>query len=162
MHELGQFIKEQRKKQGLTQKELARILSLSDKAISKWEVGDSYPDILMLTPLADVFNLSVDELLNCRVDEKAKKNEITKSLMIANIAMNIVLIILMIVFVLLSLFSKLTTSSLVSMEMVSSPQVQMATSAVVLLSISLSFIVYNLLQYKKLGSGKDDQKNHIS
>ncbi len=60
---LGSFIAELRKEKGLTQKELAEKLFLSDKAISKWETGVSIPDTIMLIPLADLLGVTVTELL---------------------------------------------------------------------------------------------------
>ena len=48
---------------GLTQLQLAEILNYSDKAVSKWERGESVPDIFMLKRIADYFGVSVDYLL---------------------------------------------------------------------------------------------------
>lgn len=59
----GEFVSTQRKKMGYTQKELARRLFLSDKAVSKWERGISLPDISLLIPLAGILNVTVTELL---------------------------------------------------------------------------------------------------
>lgn len=63
--QLGAFIAENRKTLGLTQKELAARLHVTDKAVSKWERGLSYPDVTLLEPLASVFGLTVTELVNC-------------------------------------------------------------------------------------------------
>lgn len=52
-----------RQKAGMTQLELAEKLNYSDKAISKWEHGDSLPDITVLAELADLFGVSLDELV---------------------------------------------------------------------------------------------------
>ncbi len=60
----GKFIKELRQEQNMTQKELAEKINLTDKAISKWERGLSFPDITMLNTLSDVFQVSVLEILN--------------------------------------------------------------------------------------------------
>ena len=57
-------IKNLREKRNLTQAELAEKLNVSDKTISKWETAKGYPDISMLEPLADVFGVSVPELLS--------------------------------------------------------------------------------------------------
>ncbi len=62
-----------RKSNKLTQLELAEKLNYSDKAISKWERGESMPDILILKQLADMYNVSVDYILNPHTeDDKAK------------------------------------------------------------------------------------------
>jgi len=60
----GSFICLNRKRQGLSQKELADRLHISDKAISKWERGLSFPDISMLIPLSETLEISLYDLLN--------------------------------------------------------------------------------------------------
>ena len=67
--EFGAFICMLRKEKGLTQKELAEKLCLSDKAVSKWETGASIPDTTMLIPLAEILGVTVTELLECRREE---------------------------------------------------------------------------------------------
>ena len=62
--QIGRLIAELRKKQGLTQQQLADKLNLSNKTISKWESGSGSPDISNLPLLAEVLEISVDELLN--------------------------------------------------------------------------------------------------
>ncbi|MBE6892880.1 MAG: helix-turn-helix transcriptional regulator [Ruminococcaceae bacterium] len=61
----GEFVSKLRKEQGMTQKELAEKLFVSDKAVSKWERGQSLPDITMLNPLAEALGVTAAELLNC-------------------------------------------------------------------------------------------------
>ena len=60
----GQFIAKMRKEKGLTQRQLAEKLLISDKTVSKWENGKGYPDISLLEPLAGVLGVSVVELLS--------------------------------------------------------------------------------------------------
>lgn len=64
--EFGVFVAELRKEKGLKQKDLAARLLISDKAVSKWETGLSMPDITLLVPLADILDITVTELLECR------------------------------------------------------------------------------------------------
>ena len=59
----GQLITELRKEKGLTQKQLADALNVTDKAVSKWERGLSFPDISMLEPLSELLDVSIMELL---------------------------------------------------------------------------------------------------
>ena len=59
----GAVIKELREKHHFTQAELAEMLNVSDKTISKWETAKGYPDISLLEPIAKVFGISVTELL---------------------------------------------------------------------------------------------------
>lgn len=60
---LGSNIAVYRKRQGLTQAGLAEKLNYSDKAVSKWERGESMPDVLTLVQLAELFSVSVNDLL---------------------------------------------------------------------------------------------------
>ncbi len=60
----GAVIKELREKNKITQSRLAETLGVSDKAISKWETGKGYPDITLLEPIADVFHISITELIS--------------------------------------------------------------------------------------------------
>lgn len=59
----GRFIAELRKEKHLTQNELAEKLQVTNKAVSRWETGEGFPDVTMLPDLADIFDVSVDELL---------------------------------------------------------------------------------------------------
>lgn len=62
----GAFVAQLRKEQGMTQKELAQKLYISDKAVSKWETGINTPDVALLIPLADLLGVTVTELLECK------------------------------------------------------------------------------------------------
>ena len=61
--QLGGNIAAYRKRAGLTQLGLAEKLNYSDKAVSKWERGESMPDVLTLTQLAELFDITVNDLL---------------------------------------------------------------------------------------------------
>lgn len=61
--EIGSIIARQRKVKGLTQKQLADMLKVSNKTISKWETGEGFPDITILPALAEALSITVDELL---------------------------------------------------------------------------------------------------
>lgn len=62
----GAMIRSLREKRRLTQAQLAELLFISDKTVSKWENGKGYPDISLLEPIAGVFGISVAELLSGR------------------------------------------------------------------------------------------------
>ncbi len=62
----GSVIKALREKRRMTQAELAGILCVSDKAVSKWETGRGLPDITLIEPLAAALRISVPELLSGR------------------------------------------------------------------------------------------------
>jgi two-component system, chemotaxis family, chemotaxis protein CheY len=61
--DIGKKIYELRKNKNMTQEQLASEMGVSIAAVSKWETGNSIPDLLMLCSLADFFNISTDELL---------------------------------------------------------------------------------------------------
>lgn len=63
IYKLGRNIAEIRKKRGYTQKSFGEILDVNEKTISKWERGITAPDVTLLTSIADVLNVTVDELL---------------------------------------------------------------------------------------------------
>lgn len=60
----GKFIAELRKEQGLTQRELADRLCVSDKTVSKWECGNGLPEVSIMLPLCEILGISVNELLS--------------------------------------------------------------------------------------------------
>ena len=74
----GENLKRLRLEKNLTQEKLADFLGVSFQSISKWERGDTYPDITMLPSIASFFNVSVDELLGVN---KAKEEEEIKRLL---------------------------------------------------------------------------------
>lgn len=67
----GAFVAELRKERGMTQKELAGQVYVSDKAVSKWERGLSMSDITLLIPISEALGVTVAELLECRRMEQA-------------------------------------------------------------------------------------------
>ena len=69
----GRFLAQLRREKGMTQKELAATLYVSDKAVSKWERGLSVPDISLLVPLAEQLNVTVAELLQGRRVEEERR-----------------------------------------------------------------------------------------
>ena len=77
--EFGNFVSSLRKEKGITQKELARQLFVSDKAVSKWETGQSIPDVALLIPLAEILGVTVTELLEChRMEETLRAEDVEK------------------------------------------------------------------------------------
>lgn len=62
--QFGLFVSQLRKEHGMTQKELGEKLNITDKAISKWERGLSYPDICMLEDLSKALDVTIVELLD--------------------------------------------------------------------------------------------------
>lgn len=62
----GAFLAAERKAKGLTQKQLAERLHVSDKAVSRWETGRGLPDAALMLPLCEILGISVNELLSGR------------------------------------------------------------------------------------------------
>lgn len=78
----GEFITILRKEKGLTQRNLAEQLNVTDKAVSKWERGLGFPDIKMIEPLAEALDVSILEIMRSeRInEEQVSKNSVTNDL----------------------------------------------------------------------------------
>lgn len=63
MLKIAENIYQRRKEKNITQEELADFMMVTKASVSKWETGQSYPDILLLPKLATFFNVTVDELI---------------------------------------------------------------------------------------------------
>lgn len=72
---LGNKIRELRRARNLTQEQLASSLNISAQAVSKWEMGASYPDMTMIPVIASLFKVSLDELFDYDVNDIDKKIE---------------------------------------------------------------------------------------
>ena len=84
---IGIFIKELRKEKGLTQKDLADKLNITDRAVSKWERGLNCPDISLLDDLSRILEVSVIEILKGQKldnDEKINNKELVETMTFAN------------------------------------------------------------------------------
>lgn len=72
---IGGNLRRLRRERDLTQEELAEVLNVSFQAVSKWERGDSYPDITLLPGIASFFGVSIDDLLGMNELLRAEKIE---------------------------------------------------------------------------------------
>ncbi len=72
---LGYKIRELRKQKHLTQEQLAATLNITSQAVSKWEMGASYPDMTMIPVLAGLFGVSLDELFDFNVKDVDREIE---------------------------------------------------------------------------------------
>lgn len=72
---LGKFIQTKRKELGLSQKELAKALYVTESAVSKWERGISYPDITMISGICEVLHISEHELCIASEDRQQREAE---------------------------------------------------------------------------------------
>lgn len=64
--QLGEVIRKYRKSKGMTQEEMAVRLGITASAVNKWENGNSFPDIMLLAPIARLLGITTDELLSFR------------------------------------------------------------------------------------------------
>ena len=78
----GEFLAQLRKEQGLTQKELAEKLHVSDKAISRWETGKGFPETGLLITISELLGISVGELLSGQRMEPARIKEETDKVIV--------------------------------------------------------------------------------
>lgn len=96
MIKMGEIIASKRKELGLTQLELAEKMFVTDKAVSKWERNLANPDIQSINKLAEILNISVNELLNApKIKEKDEiKNIIQLVFKALALAMGVALLVL--------------------------------------------------------------------
>ena len=73
---LGKFIQTKRKELGLSQKELAKALYVTESAVSKWERGISYPDITMISGICEVLHISEHELCTASEDRQQREADL--------------------------------------------------------------------------------------
>ena len=73
---IGAFIAQVRKEKSYTQRQLADLLGISDKTISKWECGNGLPEVSLMLPLCEALGITVNELLSGeRLEEKAYREK---------------------------------------------------------------------------------------
>ena len=110
---LGMMISSLRKENGMTQLELAEKMGVTDKAVSKWERDLSYPDVNSIPKLADIFGVSVDELMHNRMESQ---NEDRKGIpQLISIILKAVALAMGVGVVALSILTELDVSSGMSM-----------------------------------------------
>lgn len=83
--ELGSFISTCRKEKNLTQKQLGEELGVTDRAVSKWENGKSFPDISLIEPLCQILDISISEFMLGKRIEPEKYQEETEKAWIASL-----------------------------------------------------------------------------
>lgn len=96
---IAKNISELRKASGITQAELAEKLNYSDKSISKWERGDGVPDVIVLQKIADLFGVTINDIVS---DEKPKlprkKPYLTNRIVIPLLSVGLVFLVASIAF----------------------------------------------------------------
>ena len=71
---IGEVIKCKRQKRNITQAELAELLKVTPQAVSRWEMGVSYPDIAMVPKISEVLRVSADELLGIKPSDENRED----------------------------------------------------------------------------------------
>ena len=102
---LAENISELRKSNNLTQAEFAERLNYSDKAVSKWERGDSLPDVIVLKTIADMYGVGLDDMLRengvrhvVSPDEVLRDEQLTQKILITALWVTMVWIVAAVVF----------------------------------------------------------------
>ena len=115
---IGKFIARMRKEKNMTQEDLARILGVTNKTISRWENGNYMPDLSLLKPLSEVLDISLNELLSGEKDisvQKANEN-ISNITNYSNLVINKVLKNIYITLMFLGLFLIISALLVISPE----------------------------------------------
>ena len=111
MKSIGETIASLRKQKGMTQNELAEKMNVTDKAVSKWERDLSCPDINTISKLADILDVSVEELLKA----KKKDNSNTKMKDLINLIFRAVALAMGIAVVILNILNQIDVKSSIIM-----------------------------------------------
>ena len=114
-HTFGTMIAALRKEQGMTQLELAEKMGVTDKAVSKWERDLSFPDVNSLPKLAEIFHVSVDELMQVKTDAKGNGEEKHKTAEIVDLVLKGVALAMGVAVVVLSILNEMESDSAVRM-----------------------------------------------
>ena len=108
--QIGKNIAEYRKLSNMSQIEFAERLNYSDKAVSKWERGESLPDIIVLKQIADLFGITVNDLIGYKTTKHKKldlKKIVQNKKLVLFLSVGLVWLVATIAFVLLQLINVL-------------------------------------------------------
>lgn len=109
---MGEIISTLRKEKGMTQKEVADLLGVTDKAVSKWERDVAFPDTATIPKLAEIFEVSVEELMNVKASRVSESKGIER---VVDIILKAVPLAMGIAVIVTSLLGELDTKSGFSM-----------------------------------------------
>lgn len=106
---IAQNITALRKKNNMTQADLAERLSYSDKSISKWERGDGLPDVFVLVKLAEMFGVTVNDIISDNTEQKIEhltQSDTThpRRVLVTSLSVGLVWFVTLLIFFLLSVF----------------------------------------------------------
>ncbi|MCI5857753.1 MAG: helix-turn-helix domain-containing protein [Agathobacter sp.] len=156
MVEFGEKLKKAREEKGMTQQTLADHLYVTRQAVSRWECGARYPDLLTAKKLSDMLEVSLDELLSGEEIKKCvEKNQIVESPVIGRVQSALyafvgVAYLLMSIWALRFLLPELASANLQTVEYGIS-YILRYVLITILLFVGLTFSVYEKLTPKKTG-----------
>ena len=78
---IGLFLKELRKERGITQEQLAEVIGVSGRTVSRWETGFNMPDLDILIKLADYYNVEIREILDGERKSENLNDELEETVM---------------------------------------------------------------------------------
>lgn len=78
---IGGFLKELRKEKGITQEEFAEMLYVSGRTVSRWETGTNMPDISVLVDIAEIFDVSIPEIINGERKSEIMEKEVKETVL---------------------------------------------------------------------------------
>ena len=81
LKKIGCFLKELRKEKGITQEELAQMLYVSARTVSRWETGTNMPDISILVDIAEFFDVSIPEIINGERKSEIMEEEVKETVL---------------------------------------------------------------------------------
>jgi len=110
----GNMVATLRKQNGMTQLDLAEKMGVTDKAVSKWERDLSFPDVNSIPKLAEIFDVTVDELMQIKADTKENVTD-NKVSEIVTLALKGVALAMGIAVAVLSILSEIETNSAIGM-----------------------------------------------
>lgn len=127
--ELGNKILELRKKQNITQEELAEKIGVTRQTISKWELGETHPDISQAKKLSMIFNISLDELVN-NDTENIIIEKISNTEKLSGLVLKILKVIgvLFIIFLIIDIISLIMFIALKDVETLKVEEIEMSCS----------------------------------
>ena len=78
---IGSFLKELHKEKGITQEEFAEMLYVSGRTVSRWETGTNMPDISLLVDIAEIFDVSIPEIINGERKSEIMEKEVKETVL---------------------------------------------------------------------------------
>ncbi len=151
-------IQELRKEKKMTQGDLANLVNYTDKAVSKWERGESIPDIIALKQIADTFSVTVDYLLTTEHTEfkkaknQRKKHKRFNRKIITSIAVVLVWLVAMFIYVNIDLFHKSSMNWLVFLYAVPASAIVALTFNSIWGNRRINYLIISILLWSVLAS----------